>query len=309
MSDIHDPSACWFAGHETFTVRHAWLPKAVRHLREQPDLFQREDALVTLGVGKNMVRSIRHWALATGIIAEGEMAKGTRTRVIEPTSLGMLLFGGRGIDRYLEDPATLWLLHWHLASRREGPTAWWWAFNEYQENEFTKDRMLVALKQHVERSSFKRVADSSLNADVNALIRTYLSPRESRLSVLEDTLDCPLTELSLIQELDDEVLVFNRGEHPTLPSAVVAFAVLDYWDRTSVHKKTMTFDQLAYQPGAPGRVFKLTENVLADHLETMEKLTDKAITYDVTAGLRQVYRRKEVNSETLLRDHYSESRN
>src|SRR5439155_17247253 len=119
---------------------------------------------------------------------------------------------------------------------------------------------------------------------------------------------CPLTELSLLHELDDAVLAFNRGEHPTLPSAVVAYAVFDYWQRTSSHKKTMTFDQLAYQPGGPGRVFKLTENALTDHLEAMEKLTEKAVTFDMTAGLRQVYLRRDVDVDVLLRRHYAETR-
>lgn len=308
MTETTDNSAYWFAGHETFTLRHAWLPKAMKHLRDQSDLFQREDALVTLGVGKNMVKSIRHWATATGVLEEGEPAKGSRTKPLKPSHLGTLLFGGKGIDRYLEDPATLWLLHWKLASTKGGPTTWWWAFNEYQENEFTRERMYAALEQYVERSGFKRVAESSLNADVSCLIRSYLSSRVPRSGVLEDTLECPLTELGLLHELDDGVLAFNRGEHPTLPTAVVAFAVFDYWQRHSSHKKTMTFDQLAYRPGGPGRVFRLTENALTDHLEAMEKLTSKAITYDVTAGLRQVYMRKDVDTDSLLRQHYAEAR-
>jgi hypothetical protein len=91
----------------------------------------------------------------------------------------------------------------------------------------------------------------------------------------------------------------------------VTYALIDYWRRTSVHKKTMTFDELAYYPGGPGRVFKLTENVLTDHLEAMEKLTGKALTYDVTAGLRQVYLRKElddVDVDQILKDHYLQAR-
>ena len=308
MAQTPESPTCWFAGHETFTLRHAWLPKAARHVGHDAALFQREDALVTLGVGKNMVRSIRHWALATGVLEEGDVAKGTRMRPIKLTPFGDLLFGAHAADLYLEDPATLWLLHWHLASRRDGPTTWWWAFNEYPENEFTRERLRAALEQYVDRSGYKRVADSSLNADVNCLVRTYLSPRGSRAAVLEDTLDCPLTELSLLHELDDGVLVFNRGEHPTLPTSVVAFALLDYWERTSGHKKTMTFDQLAYQPGGIGRVFKLTENALADHLEAMEKLTDRAVSYDVTAGLRQVYWRSDVDKGALLRRHYLDAR-
>ncbi len=52
-----------FAGHETFTLRYGWLKKAVDATQERQDLFLQDDALVTLGVGKIMVRSIRHWEL------------------------------------------------------------------------------------------------------------------------------------------------------------------------------------------------------------------------------------------------------
>ena len=61
-----------FAGRETFTLRYGWLKKAVDATRERQDIFLQDDALVTLAVGKNMVRSIRHWGLVTGILNTNE---------------------------------------------------------------------------------------------------------------------------------------------------------------------------------------------------------------------------------------------
>jgi hypothetical protein len=65
------PPSFRFSGHETFVCRYAWLPKAVLHLSDgkNANLFSNEDdAMVRLGVGKNMVRSIRFWAETAGII-------------------------------------------------------------------------------------------------------------------------------------------------------------------------------------------------------------------------------------------------
>ena len=59
-----------FAGHETFTLRYGWLKKAVDATGKDPEVFLRDDALVTLGVGKNMVRSIRHWCISTRLAQE-----------------------------------------------------------------------------------------------------------------------------------------------------------------------------------------------------------------------------------------------
>lgn len=64
-----------FPGHETFPRRYAWLPKAVRGVSENPRLFSDEDqAMVHLGVGKNMVRAIRFWAVAARVIGPGNGA-------------------------------------------------------------------------------------------------------------------------------------------------------------------------------------------------------------------------------------------
>lgn len=50
-----------FSGHETFALRSNWLKKAYDLLQHMPDLFYRDDAFVLLGVGENMVQSIRFW--------------------------------------------------------------------------------------------------------------------------------------------------------------------------------------------------------------------------------------------------------
>src|SRR5689334_14834769 len=121
-----------FSGHESFPLRFTWLIKAVRACeREQErDLFSRPDAVVLLGVGKNMVRSIRSWGLSTGML-EPEEAVGRSTR-LRPTALGSMLFGEQGLDPYMEDPGTTWLIHWALASTPRMFT-WYWAFNELRD--------------------------------------------------------------------------------------------------------------------------------------------------------------------------------
>ncbi len=109
-----------FSGHETFPCRYAWLPKAVSNLNKNPQLFADEDAaMVELGVGKNMVRSIRFWADATGVAL-------TQNQIgIQVTPFGQALFGSHGYDPYLEDIQTLWLLHWMLSSAHQEPLFAW----------------------------------------------------------------------------------------------------------------------------------------------------------------------------------------
>lgn len=282
-----------FAGHETFCLRYGWLKKAVDATHSDPLVFTRDDAVITLGVGKNMVRSIRHWGLMTGILEESPDQPNNRGRHIRPSELGRLLFSAEGIDPYLEEPGTLWLLHWHLASRPDGPTTWYQAFNHFPESEFTKERLNAWLGNLVEQAQWVRVADSSLKRDVDVFVRSYVPSRASKTLVLEDSLDSPLAELGLIQEIEGgRIYAFTRGEHSSLPLSVFTYALLDYWQSAAAHREVLSFDELAFQPGSPGRVFKLSENAVSDYLESLERFTDKAIGYDVTGGLRQVYRRR-----------------
>jgi hypothetical protein len=81
-----------FSGHETFACRYAWLPKALQAIESNSIVFSNEDqAMVELGVGKNMVRAIRFWVEASG------MARSAAKGGLEATELGRKIFGNKGL--------------------------------------------------------------------------------------------------------------------------------------------------------------------------------------------------------------------
>ncbi len=89
-------------------------------IQKSPRILSNEDeAMVELGVGKNMVRAIRFWATATGV-ANNRGADGW-----EITPFGIALLDQNGLDPYLEDNQTLWLLHWKLATQFYEPLFAW----------------------------------------------------------------------------------------------------------------------------------------------------------------------------------------
>lgn len=106
-----------FSGHETFPLRYGWLKKCydrVSETEQEPNnkaLCWGDDAIARFGVGKNMVSSMRHWAVVAGIIREP-----SGSNQAETTPLGQMLFGEQGVDPYLENPTSLWLIHWKLAT-------------------------------------------------------------------------------------------------------------------------------------------------------------------------------------------------
>ena len=127
-----------FAGHETFPFRYTWLRKAIDLVASDPEGFGREDAMVRLGVGKNMVRSMRHWGMATGVIEEDPTVENNRGRSLRATEFGNRLLGADGWDPYLEDQGSIWLLHARLVSASDWATTWYWVFNHLPQPEFTK---------------------------------------------------------------------------------------------------------------------------------------------------------------------------
>jgi hypothetical protein len=272
-----------FSGHETFPFRYTWLPKGVTSLREDPELFTRKDALVTLGVGKNMVRSIRHWCTAAGVIERVD-----RKGQMKVKDLGLSLFGENGWDPFLEDPGTLWLLHWQLVSNPSPASTWHLAFTRWNADRFGRDELVDWLLGFAQRVSGARPTPSSLRRDVDAFIRTYVPAQAKRERPLEDTFDCPLVELGLLEEVERGLYRFTRGSKPTLPDGVFASALIDYWLLRAPNERTLSFESILHGPGSPGGAFKLSENSLAERLERLPEWT--GLTFDDTAGMRNVLR-------------------
>lgn len=293
-----------FAGHETFPFRYSWLPKAVAIVEKDGRVFQREDAMVDLGVGKNMVRAIRHWSLATGVVEE-DPRPNNRGRILQVSKFGSALFGEKGWDPYIEDPATPWLLHWQLANRFDRATTWYWIFNHAPQSEFTKLELSGWLMSFVQQHGGNRVSEASLRRDIDVCLRTYCATSPTRTSPLEETLDCPLVELGLIRDGGGRgSFRMIRGAHPSLPSAVVAFAVAERLARREGSVRTVGMEEIGFGVGAPGRVFALTEDALLAHLERLAELTDGGLMFDETAGLRQILVKKPVAANDVIRAYY-----
>lgn len=293
-----------YSGHESFPIRFTWLTKAVRHCEreEYRDVFSRPDAMVTLGVGKNMVRSMRSWGISTRMLEpDGDAARGSRLR---PTPLGQLLFGELGVDPFMEDPATIWLVHWTLASNKRIAT-WYWTFNEFREAEFDKSQLIKRLHRASRDASDRVIAEDTIERDVDCFLKTYVpSDPDKRLS-REELLDSPLTELGLLRRSGGQnTFTFVRGKHESLPDEIFAYGLLSYWNEQAAHADTLRFEDIAFGSGSPGQIFKLTENAIVDRLHRLPSMTRNAIRYDDTAGLRQAIRAAAVEPFALLRDHY-----
>jgi hypothetical protein len=276
-----------FSGHETFPLRQMWLKKAFDCAHSDwtisKSTFTDDDAIALFGVGKNMVASIKHWALACEVMREQDGS-------FLVTETAREIFRDGGLDPYSENPATAWFVHWQLAGRGLRSTTWFWLFNHVLAPSFTREDLEGPLADYAASIDPKRkLAASTLSRDIETCLRGY-APRSAGASP-EDFAEPMLGELGLIGEERKGHFAFRRGPKATLPDGIFAWALLDHWDRTASGISTLSFESIAYGEGSPGRVFKLDEESVAERLFGLEDLTGGSLSWTDTAGLRQVHRK------------------
>lgn len=252
-----------FAHHQTFHPRFGWIKKGYAAVLDDPGVFLQDDATVRLGVGKNMVAAIRFWTTAFRVVERHTTPGNARTFYSRPTPLGEALLDEKaGYDPYFEDLATLWVLHWHLVSATSDVPVWWSTFNDLTSLEFSEQQLLELVTDEVFGTAWTPPNASSIAKDVDCLLHMY-APRTARARQgIDDLLDSPFRELSLITTSPGSAgrFRFNRGSKPGLSSEVLVYTCLDYLARFEPDARTATLSHLANDPGTPGRLLKLTED-------------------------------------------------
>lgn len=262
-----------FSGHESFPFRYSWLPKAFSALiAEGPNcLSDDEDAMRLLGLGKNMVKSLRFWLQATGI---AEPAQG---------GFGITRFGHALLaqhDPYLEDRRSLWLLHWKLATNPDPIFAWHYLLNRWQHPDLARSEVVKTFRREASKEN-RRLSDATLAQHFDVFVHTYVPTRSVKGTVLEDNLDSPLVELELLQLVGESrsdesgkrepLYAFRREAKPDITPQLFAWSLAEATARREVTEQTLSFREIAVAEGSPGQVFKLPEDDLFERLQAVER--------------------------------------
>lgn len=296
-----DSSKVAFGRHETFALRYSWLSKGFHAFQRDPDVFESDHATVELGVGKNMVLSIRYWLRACQMI---------QANTPEPTDIGKLILDATtGFDPYLEDEATIWLIHWLLATNSELATSWYWFFNKYYKQDFTGQELTTALSDFVKEfvAQKKRPSMATIKNDAQLLHRMYSQSKGTTRTPLEDALDSPLTVLRLVtQSAGGRSYQSKLEARKGLPLGILGFAVAQLLEQREV--KAIPVEELMYSRDdhpAPGAVFRLTENDLITKLERLVDYIPNVFDIRETAGIHQLYWVNQCTPKDFLMAHYA----
>ena len=253
-----------FSGHESFACRYGWLPKLYDAAVDDPALFASDDdAMLRLGLGRNMLKSLRFWGDVFGLT---KMRGGKVTvtdfaqRLLDPTN---------GFDPYLETPGALWRLHWRLTVHA-GLGAWAVAFIETFDREITRERFVAAVRSRASRARGAITSGTATN-HVDVFLRTYAGSEYSD-GAPEETLGSPFQELELLRTAaaaGKPSVRFLRGPKRTLDAKALAFVLEDFWRCTAPGSATLSLRSLMLSHAAPGAVLLLDEPGLYDKIEEL----------------------------------------
>ena len=300
-----------FSGHETFPCRYAWLPKAVAGVESNPNIFSDEDeAMVELGVGKNMVRSIRFWAEAADIILSSN-------RGHKLTDFGReLLLGKESCDQYMEDVRTLWLIHWKLSTNPNFLIfAWHYLLNHFHEPELYASAVVRAFEKAQRQVSDKIISTGSLEQLFDVFLHSYVPTRGKKGQVKEDNLDCPLVELNLLRHTGmvqstihegsfEPKFVFRREDKPEISPSLFAYCLNEFWNLRHAQEQSIPFHIIVVGEISPGQIFKIPEPDIRSRLCEIEDSSKGFFSFDESAAIPQVIRKREKTPPALM-DIYS----
>lgn len=288
-----------FRAHETFFIRKGWLSKGMRCVSTKPNVFTAHDEnpMDVLGIGANMVKSLRYWIQAVGITEEPKT--GIRTQHF--TDFGKLIYEH---DKYIEELGTLYLLQYKLASQKDEATAWYFFFNEFTMSEFSREDFVDALQKHIKmRDNENEYAIRSLNEDFQCIINTYLPRYKTNPTKVspENNIDCPFGELGLVDILNKRKKTYKKSTPSCemLNPYVILAVIVD----NAAGRKEINLNELLTAPNNIGKVFNLDSITMLDVLYRIEKKGLIKITR--TAGLDVINIMEELDFEKCIEGFYA----
>lgn len=266
-----------FRAHETFFIRKGWLSKGMKAVKNDPHAFisKEKNPMDTLGIGSNMVKSMRYWMQAVGITEEPNCGKRSQSF----TALGEKIYMH---DRYIEEIGTLYLLQYRLASQKSLATAWYYFFNVFNMTEFTKEDFVTALNGYAIDGG-EDTAIRSLTDDFSCIVGTYVPRYKTNPGKVsaENNIDCPLGELGLVDIVDKTKKIYRKvtpSANSIDPWIALAVIMEQAGDATEVG-----LNELLTGANNIGKVFNLDVITMIDVLHEVEKTG--AIKIIRTAGL------------------------
>ncbi len=280
-----------FSGHDSFQCRQLWLKKGYDYINSKKS-FNDGDAVVKLGVGKNMVSSIRYWMKAFNVIDNKDNI----------TAFGTALFADNGWDPFLEDEASLWLLHYQLIKTNLAST-YSIIFNEFRKEKifFTKETFVNYLKRRKEAEKALNINENTVADDFGVFIKMYQGSETSSKGV-EDCFLGILSEIDLLKTNGigkDEQYRIENSDRDKLPVEILLYSILD----NPKYGSSISLNTVEHEPNSSGSIFAMSRSGLTNKIYEIAN-SSKQITFTDHAGIKEIQFKNKPNAHSILDKYY-----
>lgn len=291
-----------FRAHDTFAIRKGWLNKGLRNIEKAPDVFVSKDnnPMDVLGIGANMVKSLRYWLQATGLTVEPNSGKRTQSL----TSIGEIIFNN---DPYFEETGSLWLVHYGLATNLDDATSWYLFFNEFPMQEFSEDDFYKSLRKFITMQDGETMPSSrAISDDFKCIINTYYPGKRNSGDDIdpENNIECPLTELGLVSYVattqGNRIYRKCTPKNENIPEMIALFAIL----KQIGDQKEVKISLLQNSTNSIGKIFLLDTLSLLHILYQLEGAGYIKVVR--TAGLDVIRILTDLTPEECVKQYYNE---
>ena len=275
--------------HESFSIREGWLAKGIKNVKEYGNVFALQNATDILGIGTNMVKSLKYWMTATKLIEE-------KNRKIMLSDFGSII---NEYDPYLEDIFSWWLIHINMITNIDDAYIYNLFFNKCNIKTFTKRELYEKLYALLinEKLTFN---ENILQDEVNMIIKTYTI--DEKIDNPENNFICPLSELNLLKKVDRDTYEKNRPEIRNLPFWVVYYIICLLLD----DRDNISIDELLKEENSPAKLLNMDKNLINEYLDEMKK--NDLIIINRTAGLNMVYLKKKLSLNEIVEEYFKGDR-
>ena len=286
--------------HGSFYLRSGWGTKIIQAVEAGNMIFSpanEQEAVDRIGLGRVMIKALRYWADASGLTTEEKVQGGIAER---RTDLFDLLEAN---DRYFQKPGSLLLLHRNIALNEENATAWYWAFNEFDKQAFTKEEFVDGLHYFlaVNEMSIKK---ATVDKEFNCFKNTYLAEKKFDIKTVMDEDTYPFFgSLHLLRINEDKKFEKTYLTKAEMPLHILIYAIAKDNPEESGHRGQVSIDKIMEEKRQVGKYFPMRYSKLIDML--LEAENKKLLTLNNNFGNRFI-EFSDVQYDKLLNEYYME---
>lgn len=274
-------------GHEKFALREGWLTKGLMEISDNPKVFSEREAPDIFGIGSNMVKSLRYWLKAFGLIVENGNAG------VKLTDIAQII---QKYDMYFEDIFTLWVLHSHIAKNIDEATSWYMFFNRCDVEDFDREQINSVVGREISKYiNNENFSGKSLSSDIDVVLSMYGKVKE--MADPEDKNISPFAQLELIKN-NDNFYTKVQTDRRIVSEWNVLYELAFWFKETS----SVSIETISYGEKSLSAIYQMNSVAINEYLDRLDALG--YIHVDRTAGLDMIYNETVLSPEEIMKEYY-----